>query len=155
MLRKKSGKEPSYLPSPSLAGDLLPSKRAIGQHKKILFCLSFFALEKGNRSAQEDLVALEKSNRHKKILLPLKRAIGHHKKILLPSKRAIDHHKKILLPSKRAIGQHKKILLPSKRAIGQHKIKKILFCLSWPHLYNKVNFSLPKEHLLNAFIPFS
>ena len=86
MLGKKSGEEPSYLPSPSLAGDLLPSKRAIGQHKKILFCLSFFALEKGNRSAQEDLVALEKSNRHKKILLPLKRAIGQHKKILLPSK---------------------------------------------------------------------
>ena len=63
MLGKKSGEEPSYLPSPSLAGDLLPSKRAIGQHKKILFCLSFFALEKGNRSAQEDLVALEKGNR--------------------------------------------------------------------------------------------
>ena len=63
MLGKKSGEEPSYLPSPSLAGDLLPSKRAIGQHKKILFCLSFVALEKGNRSAQEDLVAFKKGNR--------------------------------------------------------------------------------------------
>ena len=64
MLGKKSGEEPSYLPSPSLAGDLLPSKRAIGQHKKILFCLSSVALAKGNRLAHEDLVAaLEKCKR--------------------------------------------------------------------------------------------